>query len=211
MRRRQFPPECLFSFLGRLCPHVAPTIADSMNVDIHTDARLAIAHGHHQVRRFPADPRQSDQLINGIGNRSSIDIQKAATNGMNGFGFRPVEPDGIDRTFDLLERKGQHGGRLMCQLKKPGTGFPRRLVFGPEAEEARNEYAKRVSIRVTRHHAENRLFPLPYLALDNSKRGIDLILAHGQEKGDEDRERAAIYRASPWKDAYSGLRFDNHF
>jgi hypothetical protein len=130
---------------------------------------------------------------------------------MNGFGFRPVEPDGIDRTFDLLERKGQHGGRLMCQLKQPGTGFPRRLVFGPEAEEARNEYAKRVSIRVTRHYAENRLFPLPDLALDNSKRRIDLILAHGQEKGDEDRGRAAIYRASPWKDAYSGLRFDNHF
>ena len=43
-------------------------------VDIHADARLAIADCHHQVRRFPANPRQRDQLLDGIGNRSSIGV-----------------------------------------------------------------------------------------------------------------------------------------
>jgi len=180
MRRRQFPTECLFSFLRRLRPHVAPAIANPMHVDIHANAGLTIADRHHQVRRFPANPRQSDQFLDGVGNRSSIDVEKATANGMNGFGFRPVESDGIDRTFDLLEREGQHGGWLVCQLEQPGTGFPCRLVFGPEAEEARHEDTEGVSIRVARHHAEDRLFPLPNLALDDSKRRSDLILAHGR-------------------------------
>jgi len=151
-----------------------------MHVDVHANAGFTIADRHHQIRCFPANPRQSDQFLDGAGNRSSIDVEKAAANGMNGFGFRPVEPDGIDRAFDLLEREGQHGGRLVCQLEQPGAGFPCRLVFGPEAEEARNEYAKRVSVRVARHHAENRLFPLLNLALDDSKRRSNLILAHGR-------------------------------
>ena len=179
MRRRQFPTERLFSFLRRLRPHVAPAIADPMHVDIHANAGLTIADRHHQVRCFPANPRQSDQFLDGVGNRSTIDVEKATANGMNGFGFRPVEPDGIDHAFDLLEREHQHGCWLVCQLEQPGAGFPCRLVFGPETEEARYEDTEGVSIRVARHHAEDRLFPLPNLALDDSKRRSDLILAHG--------------------------------
>lgn len=131
---------------------------------------------------------------------------------MNGFGFRPVESDGIDGAFDLLEREGQHRGRVMRQREQPATGFTCRLVFGPEAEEARYEDAEGVSVRVARHHTEDRLLPLPNLALHDSKRSSDLILAHGRG-----REMKALKvmrsteRASPWKDAYSGLRFINHF
>jgi len=99
---------------------------------------------------------------------------------MNRFGFRPVEPDGIDGTFDLLERKGQHRGRLVRQREQPGTGLTCRLVFGPEAEEARNEDTKGIPVRLACHDADDRLLPLPNLALHNSKRGSDLILAHGQ-------------------------------
>ena len=149
-----------------------------MHVDIHADAGLAVADRHHQVRRFLADPRQSDQLLDGVGNRSSIDVQKATANCMNGFGFCPVEPDGIDGAFDLPEREGQHGDRVMRQLEEPGTGFTCRLVFGPEAEKARNEDAKGIPVRLARHHAEDRFLPLPNLALHDSKRSSDLILAH---------------------------------
>ena len=151
-----------------------------MHVDIHADAGLAIADRHHQVRRFPADPRQSDQLLDGVGNSASIDVQKATANCMNGFGFCPVEPDGIDRAFDLPEREGQHRGRLMRQGEEPGTGFTCRLVFGPEAEEARNEDTKGIPVRLARYHAEDRFLPLPNLALHDSKHGSDLILAHGR-------------------------------
>lgn len=101
---------------------------------------------------------------------------------MNRFGFHPVESDGIDGAFDLPEREGQHRSRLMRQREQPGTGFTGRLVFGPEAEEAGNEDAKGISVRLSRHYAEDRLLPLPNLALHNSKRRSDLILAHGQEK-----------------------------
>jgi len=183
-----------------------------MHVYIHTDAGLAITDRHHQVRRFPADPRQSDQLLDRIGNCASIDVEKATANCMNGFGFRAVEPDGIDGAFDLPEREGQHRGRLMRQREEPGTGFTCRLVFGPEAEEARHEDAKGISVRLARHYAEDRLPPLLNLALHDSKRGSNLILAHGQG-----RDMKALggmrstEQASPWKDTYSGLRFDNHF
>ena len=183
-----------------------------MHVDIHADAGLAIADRHHQVRRFPADPRQRDQLLDGVGNYASIDVKKATANCMNGFGFSSVEPDGIDRAFDLLEREGQHCGRLMRQREQPGTGFTGRLVFGPEAEETRYEDTKGISVRLARHHAEDRLLPLPNLALHDSKRSSDLILAHG--RGRDMKALGGIRsteRASPWKDAYSGLRFDNHF
>lgn len=182
MRRRQFPTERLFSFLRRLRPHVAPAIANPMHVDIHANSGLTIADRHHQVRCFSANPRQSDQLLDGVGDYASIHVQQTTADGMNGFSFRPVEPDGIDHAFDLLEREGQHGGWLVCQLEQPGTGFPCRLVFGPEAEETRYEDTEGVSIRVARHHAEDRLFPLPNLALDDSKRRSDLILAHGRRR-----------------------------
>ena len=109
---------------------------------------------------------------------------------MNGISFRPVEPNGIDGMFDLLEREGQHRSRLMCQREQPGTGFPCRLVFGPETEEAGNEDAKGIPVRFARHYAEDRLLPLPNPALYNSKRSGDLILAHGQGR---DKER-------PWKE-----------
>ena len=98
---------------------------------------------------------------------------------MNRFGFRPVEPDGIDRAFNLLEREGQHRGRLMRQREQPGTGFTGRLVFSSEAEETGYEDEKGISVRLARHDAENRLLPLPNLALHDSKRGSDLVLAHG--------------------------------
>jgi hypothetical protein len=151
-----------------------------MHVDIHADAGLAIADRHHQVRRFPADPRQCDQLLDGVGDYASISVQQTTANGMNGLGFRPVEPDGIDGAFDLPERQGQHRGRLMRQGEQPGTGFTRRLVFGSEAEETGYKDAKGISVRLARHHADNRLLPLPDLALHNSKRCSDLVLAHGR-------------------------------
>ena len=179
MRCRQFPAQRLLGFFRCLRLHVAPAIADPMHVDIHADTGLAIRDRHHQVRRFPADPRQSDQLLDGVGNCASIDVQQATANGMDRFGFRPVEPDGIDRAFDLPEWKDQHRGRLMRQREQPGTGFTGRLVFGPEAEETGYEDAEGVSVRLARHYAEDRLFPLPNLALHNSKRGSDLVLAHG--------------------------------
>lgn len=100
---------------------------------------------------------------------------------MNRFGFRPVEPDWIDRLFDLRQWESQHRGRLMREREEPGTGFTSRLVFGSETEEAGNEDAKGVSIRLAGHHAKDRLLPLPNLALHDSKRSSDLILAHGQE------------------------------
>ena len=131
---------------------------------------------------------------------------------MNRFGFRPVEPDGIDGAFDLLEREGQHRGRLMRQREQPGTGFTGRLVFGPKAEETGYEDAEGISVRLACHHAEDRLLPLPNLALHNSKRSSDLILAHGQGRDTEALGgMRSTERASPWKNAYSGLRFDNHF
>jgi hypothetical protein len=99
---------------------------------------------------------------------------------MNGFGFRPIEPDGIDGLFDSLKWNGQHRGRLMRERVEPGTGFTGRLIFSPEAEEAGNEDAKGISVRLTRHDAEDRLLPLPNLALHDAKRSSDLILAHGQ-------------------------------
>src|SRR5262244_2724192 len=88
----------------------------------------------------------------------------------------------------------------MGKRKQPGTGFSCRLVFGSKAEDARNEYAEGVSVRFARHHAEDRLFPLPNFVLDDSKRSSDLILAHGQG-----RERKSVRgirstkRASRWK------------
>jgi hypothetical protein len=131
---------------------------------------------------------------------------------MYGFGFRPVKPDGIDGALDLLEREGQHRGRLMRQGEQPGTGFTCRLVFGPETEEARHEDAEGVSVRFARHHADDRLLPLPNLALHNSKRNRDLVLAHGRGRDMKAlRGLRSTEWASPWKDAYSGLRFDNHF
>ena len=100
----------------------------------------------------------------------------------------------------------------MRQSEQPGTRFTCRLVFGPEAEEARHEDAEGISVRIARHHAEDWLLPLPNLALHNSKRSSDLVLAHGQE-GDTETVGGvrSTERASPWKDAYSGLRFANHF
>ena len=151
-----------------------------MHVDIHADAGLAIADCHHQVRRFPPDPRQRDQLLDGVGDYASINVQQTTTNGMNGFGFRSIEPDGVDGAFDLLEREGQHRVRLMRQRKQPGTGFTCRLIFRSEAEETGYKDAKGVSVRLARHHADNRLFPLPDLALHDSKRCSDLVLAHGR-------------------------------
>jgi len=150
-----------------------------MDVDIHTDARFAIANRHHQVRRFSADPRQRDQFLDGVGNRSAINLQKATTNGVNGFGFCPVESDRIDSALDLLERESQHGGRLMRQREEPGTGVSGRLIFGSETEETRYEDAEGVSVRLARHYADDRLLPLPNLALYDSKRSSDLVLAHG--------------------------------
>ena len=93
--------------------------------------------------------------------------------------FCPVESDGIDGMLDLPERESQHGGRLMCQREQPGTGFRCRLVFGSKAEQARYEDAEGVSVRLARHHAENRLLPLPNFAFHDSKRSSDLVLAHG--------------------------------
>jgi hypothetical protein len=100
----------------------------------------------------------------------------------------------------------------MRQREQPGTGFTGRLVFGPEAEEARYEDAEGVSIRLACHHTEDRLLPLLNLTLYDSKRGSDLILAHGRVRNMKALGgMRSTERASPWKDAYSGLRFDNHF
>ncbi len=85
-------------------------------------------------------------------------------------------------------------GRLMRQCEEPGTGFTCRLVFGPEAEEARYEDAEGISVRLARHHAEDRLLPLPNLALHDSKRSSDLILAHGRGRNTEGLGRNAINR-----------------
>ena len=183
MRLGQFSAEHLLSFFRRLRLYVTPAIADSMHMDIYANTGPAIADRHHQVRRFPADSRQRDQFIDGIRDYSSIHVQQAAANGMNGFGFRPVEPDGINRLFDLPERKSQHRGRPMRQCEQPGAGFMCRLVFGSEAEETRNKDAKGVSVRLARHCADDRFLPLPDLTLDDSKRGSDLILAHGRGRG----------------------------
>ena len=150
-----------------------------MHVNIDADTWLAIGDRHDQVRRFPADPRQSDQFLDGVGNCASIDIQQATANSMDGFGLGPVEADRIDRAFDLLEREGQHRDRLMCQRVQPGAGLTGRLVFGPETEETGYEDAEGIPVRLARHHAEDRLLPLPNLALHDLKRSSDLILAHG--------------------------------
>lgn len=80
----------------------------------------------------------------------------------------------------------------MRQCKEPGTGFTCRLVFGPETEKARNEDAEGVSVRGVRHQAEDRLFPLPNLALHDSKRSSDLVLAHGREIDYDGLERGTI-------------------
>jgi len=77
-----------------------------MHVDIHADTGFAIADCDHQIGRFPANPRESDQLFDGVGNRTSVDVQKAAADGMNGLGFCPVESNRIDGSFDLFEGEG---------------------------------------------------------------------------------------------------------
>ena len=79
----------------------------------------------------------------------------------------------------FLKRDGQHRSRLMRQREQPDTGFTGRLIFGSEAEKTGDEDAKGISVRLARHHAEDRLIPLPNLALHDSKRSSDLILAHG--------------------------------
>ena len=53
---RQLPAQRLFSFLRCLRPHITPSVADPMYVNIHTDAGLAITDRHHQVRRLPSNP-----------------------------------------------------------------------------------------------------------------------------------------------------------
>lgn len=70
----------------------------------------------------------------------------------------------------------------MCQRKQPGTGFMCRLVFCPETEETGYEDAEGVSVRQACDHANDWFFPLANLALNDSKRSSDLILAHGRGK-----------------------------
>jgi len=67
----------------------------------------------------------------------------------------------------------------MCEGKQPRAGFTGRLVFGPQAEQAGNEDAKGISIRLARDHPHDRFLPLPDLTLDDLDRRMDLVLAHG--------------------------------
>lgn len=194
MHRGQLSTERLLSFLRRLRPYVTPAIADPMYMDIYANAGPAIADRHHQVRRFPADPRQRDQLLDGIGNCASIHVQQAAANGMNGFGFRPVESNGVNRLFNLPERKDQHCGRLMRQCEQPSTGLACRLVFRSKAEKTGDKDAKGVPVRLARDHADHRLLPPPNLALDYSERCSDLVLAHGRRKARKTFGENAISR-----------------
>jgi len=206
---RQYAPQSLFGVFRRLGLHVPPTIADPMNMNIHADAGSAIANRHHQIGCFPTDPRERHQFVDGVRHDSAIHLQEATANLVDRFGFRPIKPDWKDRPFDLAERQLEQRPRCVRQREEPGAGLTGRLVFGSQTKETGDKNAEGVAIRLASDDADDRLLPLPDLALYDPEGSMDLLLTHGPERRTD--EQNLTNRTSLLGEDYSGLRLANHF
>src|SRR5574341_541933 len=101
---------------------------------------------------------------------------------MDRLGFRAIEPDRIDRAFDLTKGQLEQHLRRVPQRKEPSAGCTGGLILGSQAEKTGDEDAKGVAIRLASDDANDRFLPLSDLAPDNPESGMDLLLAHGPER-----------------------------
>jgi hypothetical protein len=69
-------------------------------MDIHADPRFLVADRYHQIGCLSADACEGHQLVDRLRHLAFIYLEQPTANGMDGFGFRPVEANGIDCPFD---------------------------------------------------------------------------------------------------------------
>ena len=74
-----------------------------MDVGIDTDSILAITQCHNKVGCFSSHPFQQEQPFQGVRHVSVMFPKNHSAEISNSFGLDPVKPDGIDRSFDLLD------------------------------------------------------------------------------------------------------------
>ena len=75
---RQLLSQRHFGVLWRLGPHVAPAVADAMDVRIDADAVLVVRKRDHEVRRLAAHALDRQQLIQLVWHLAVTAIQECA-------------------------------------------------------------------------------------------------------------------------------------
>ena len=89
-------------FLGCLGGHVAPSIGDAVNVDVHADARLVARDSQHEVGAFDAHPAKGQELIEIARQLAAKLFDGPPGDFMHLRGLRFVEGGAADEGIDFL-------------------------------------------------------------------------------------------------------------
>ena len=88
------PAQSELGFFGRSGPNVAPAVTDTMNVCIHTDARLSIAQGYNQICCFAPHALKRNQRVNRTRNTGAKLADQLLTHRVNIGSLGAIESNG---------------------------------------------------------------------------------------------------------------------
>ena len=119
-----------------------------MDVRVHADAGLVVAHGHDEVGRLAAHALEREQVVDLVGHAAGEALEEVPADPEDHAGLRAVETDGEDQRLDPLGRQPEHRCGRVGHGEEALGGGPGRRVLGPQREDARDQHAKRIAITV---------------------------------------------------------------
>jgi hypothetical protein len=155
MGPRQRSLELLQRTLRRVGVDVSPAVGDSVDVDVHPDARLAARDPQHQIRAFRTDAaqRKQDRLVTGQCALPLIDCP--SRDRVNLLGLSLVKGYLADQLVDRGSSECSDLGGRSRTLEQRSGHRQHDLVARANREDARDELLKRRVVSFVRQLEES--------------------------------------------------------
>src|SRR5574341_1043219 len=120
--------------------HVAPAIRDAVNVDIHSNARLAAGNTHHQVGALGSHARQRQQHLLITRKFPTIFIPHATRDLMDLLSLTFVKRTGTDDVANFGGCESADGLRGAGDPKETARRWQHHFIVGPDRNNASHQH-----------------------------------------------------------------------
>lgn len=173
----EFLSESHLGLFGCFGLDVSQPVGDAVDVGVDADAEFVVSEGEDEVGCLPADAGEGEEFVQVVGDTAAVLFDEDATDAPYVFGFRFVEPDGIDELLYLFGSEFEDGLGCFGFFKKPPGRHGRDFVLRPQTEHRGDEDAERVP-RPLRDLGDDGHVPFRDLCLEDGQDFVEGLCIH---------------------------------
>lgn len=137
---REYISQGPFSFIRRLCRNIAPAVADTVDMGINANPRLAETERHHQIGGLAPYPLEFQKLIDFIRDSIAILVHQALRDIEYLGRLVAVKTGRIDQAGDFFNRQVLHLAGRPGPFEQPVRSQSRDIVLGPQRDQTRHQH-----------------------------------------------------------------------